>query len=176
MKVNINPVTVGPVLYEGKTLLGQVQDVSGTALFSYDVAQRMMEHVHKWGPWLTGGVTVTSALQCVKEAMAATPTQTELVSVFQNPTAMASLKQMAVPAMAAAKTSGLWAHFLPLVHMVQDFALPVGVIVATWGLIEIIIGNVASGKEKLKYSIIGYIGIFIIPMIFEAIRAAFQGV
>ncbi len=61
----------------------------------------------------------------------------------------------------------------PLIRMVQDFAFPVGVIMATWGLIEMIIGN-PSGKEKTKWAIIGYVGIFVIPMVFSQIRAAFQ--
>lgn len=74
----------------------------------------------------------------------------------------------------AAGRSGIWAQFQPLVAMVQDFALPVGVVVATWGLIEVIMGNLASGKEKVKYSIIGFIGVYVIPMVFEAIRAAFH--
>lgn len=61
----------------------------------------------------------------------------------------------------------------PLIHLLQDLALPVGIIVATWGLIEIIIGN-PSGKQKIKYSVFGYAGIFLIPEIFYAIRDAFR--
>lgn len=130
--------------------------VTAPALFQYDPARNMeafldkLKDIMQWAVPLTA---VTSAMNAfTSRALAAAP---EAV-------------------VATAKTSALWVKFQPLIHMVQDFALPVGVIVATWGLIEIIMGNRPSGKEKLKYSIIGYIGIFVIPMVFEAIRAAFM--
>jgi hypothetical protein len=63
----------------------------------------------------------------------------------------------------------------PLIETLQDFALPVGIGVSIWGLIEIMIGN-PGGKQKLKYAIMGYIGIFIVPFLFYEIHDAFQGV
>lgn len=62
----------------------------------------------------------------------------------------------------------------PLIDILQDLALPIGIIVSLWGLIEIIIGNLPSGKEKIKYAIIGFLGFFIIPEIFYTIREVFQ--
>lgn len=70
-------------------------------------------------------------------------------------------------------TAGLADKLMPLVHMIQDFALPVGIIVATWGLIEIMIGN-PGGKQKIKFAVLGYCGIFIVPEVFYAIRGAFR--
>lgn len=61
----------------------------------------------------------------------------------------------------------------PLISIVQDLALPVGIVVASWGLIEIIMGNLESGKHKLKYSVIGFVGMFIIPQVFYSIKEAF---
>lgn len=89
-------------------------------------------------------------------------------------TAIRAFAETAVPAAAGATSIG--AKLMPLVYMVQDFAFPVGIGVATWGLVEVIIGNVGSGKQKIKYSIIGYVGIFVLPFVFESIKAAFRGV
>lgn len=64
-------------------------------------------------------------------------------------------------------------RLMPLINMIQDFALPVGIGVATWGLIEIIIGNFGGGKQKIKYAVIGFAGMFVIPEVFYAIKGAF---
>lgn len=72
------------------------------------------------------------------------------------------------------KIGGLADRLMPLINMIQDLALPIGIGVATWGLIEIIIGNFGSGKSKIKYAVIGFAGMFIIPEVFYAIRSAFQ--
>lgn len=72
------------------------------------------------------------------------------------------------------KMDGLADKLMPLIKMIQDLALPIGIGVATWGLIEVIIGNFGSGKNKIKYAIIGFAGMFVIPEIFYAIRSAFQ--
>ncbi|MNN48316.1 hypothetical protein D3C81_1627880 [compost metagenome] len=62
----------------------------------------------------------------------------------------------------------------PLIHMLQDIAMPIGITVSLWGLIEVMMGNIESGKSKLKWAIIGFIGMFLIPEVFYAIRDAFQ--
>lgn len=79
---------------------------------------------------------------------------------------------MGKTAFAASAAAGLADKLMPLIHLLQDFALPVGIGMATWGLIEVMIGNPA-GKQKIKSSVIGFIGIFLIPTIFYAIRDAF---
>jgi uncharacterized membrane protein YuzA (DUF378 family) len=81
--------------------------------------------------------------------------------------------QTTVPSAAGAK--GLGAALIPIIHMIQDLALPTGIIVASWGLIEIMIGN-PNGKTKIKYAIIGFVGLFIVPSVFYAIRDAFAGI
>lgn len=65
---------------------------------------------------------------------------------------------------------GLW----PIIELLQGFALPVGIGIATWGLIEIMIGN-PGGKTKLKYAVGGYIGIFLVPYLFITLRDALSG-
>lgn len=74
----------------------------------------------------------------------------------------------------AANTPNLATKMQPIIHMVQDLALPVGITVSTWGLIEIMIGN-PGGKQKIKYAVIGYIGIFLIPILFYMIRDGLGG-
>lgn len=66
-------------------------------------------------------------------------------------------------------------RLMPIIKMVQDLALPVGIVVASWGMIEMILGNIESGKHKMKWAIIGFCGMFLIPEVFFAIRDAFQG-
>lgn len=77
-------------------------------------------------------------------------------------------------AMAATSTAnGISMALMPLIAMIRDLALPVGIAVSSWGLVEIMIGNLPSGKQKLKFSIIGFIGMYVIPAIFYAIRQGF---
>jgi len=59
----------------------------------------------------------------------------------------------------------------PVISMLQELALPVGIGMAIWGLIEIILGN-PGGKDKIKYAMLGYIGVFIIPFFFYQIKGA----
>jgi len=59
----------------------------------------------------------------------------------------------------------------PVISMLQELALPVGIGMAIWGLIEIIIGN-PGGKDKIKYAMLGYIGVFVIPYFFYQIKGA----
>lgn len=81
-----------------------------------------------------------------------------------------------IPRLAYANSKDLADRLMPLIEMIQNLALPIGIGVATWGLVEIIVGNFGSGKGKIKYAVIGFTGMFIIPEIFYAIRDAFQGV
>jgi len=75
---------------------------------------------------------------------------------------------------AASTTAGLVSRLSPLINLVQDLALPIGIIVASWGLIEIMLGNPA-GKQKIKSAIISYVGVFVIPFLFYEIHHAFRG-
>ena len=67
------------------------------------------------------------------------------------------------------------ATWSPFLRMMQELALPVGIGMAIWGLIELILGN-PGGKDKIKSALLGYIGVFIIPFFFYQIKAAFSGV
>ena len=60
----------------------------------------------------------------------------------------------------------------PIIQMLQELALPVGIGMAIWGLIETMIGN-PGGREKIKWALISYVGVFIIPFFFYQIKAAF---
>lgn len=143
----------------------EVAEILEAPLFSYDEETERMtlvELIGKFVKTLALPVTILGSGLNVT-----TPMAHAAVAVMADP-------QVQAVAAAAGKVS-LWGKFLPLVHMVQEFAMPVGVVVATWGLIEIIMGNLGSGKEKVKYSLIGYIGVFVIPMVFEAIASAFKG-
>lgn len=70
----------------------------------------------------------------------------------------------------AASEGSLSEKVRPLISLIQELALPVGITVASWGLFEIIIGNLHRGKEKLKYSILGFIGIILIPEVFYILK------
>jgi len=75
-------------------------------------------------------------------------------------------------AVPVAKTyMGIAPALQPVISMLQELALPVGIGMAIWGLIEIIIGN-PGGKEKIKYAMLGYIGVFVIPYFFYQIKGA----
>ena len=70
--------------------------------------------------------------------------------------------------------TGLADKLQPLIHLVQDLALPVGICTAIWGIIEWMLGNPA-GTRKVKSSIIGFVAIFVIPYVFYAVRDGLQG-
>jgi hypothetical protein len=54
----------------------------------------------------------------------------------------------------------------PLIHMVQSFGVPVGIAVSSWGGIEIMMGNKDGGMRKIKYALLGFVAMFIVPYIF----------
>ena len=81
-----------------------------------------------------------------------------------------SVANQAVP-VASKAYIGIAPALQPVISMLQELALPVGIGMAIWGLIEIIIGN-PGGKDKIKYAMLGYIGVFIIPFFFYQIKGA----
>ena len=73
----------------------------------------------------------------------------------------------------AAYSGNIAKGFGPLIDMIQDFCFPIGIAVSLWGIIELMLGN-PGGKDKVKWAVIGYIGAFVIPFLFEQIRIAFR--
>lgn len=108
----------------------------------------------------------------VKPIMAPAVSGINLLAAYPVSAAANSFSIAGVAPAAAAPALGLAPALAPVISMLQDLALPVGIGMAIWGLIEIIIGN-PGGKEKIKYSMLGYIGVFIVPFFFYQIRNAF---
>jgi len=71
--------------------------------------------------------------------------------------------------------TGLATALQPVIGMLQELALPVGIGMAIWGLIEVMVGN-PGGKDKIKWALISYVGVFIIPFFFYQVRGAFSGI
>ncbi len=61
----------------------------------------------------------------------------------------------------------------PLVGKLQEFGLAVGIGMSLWGLCRIIMGD-PSGKQQIWQSIIGFVGLFMLPEVFFAIWEAFN--
>lgn len=72
---------------------------------------------------------------------------------------------------ATIKHINLMQQLLPIVHLIQDLALPVAIVIGCWACIEWIVGSPAW-KHKLKGSIIGLVGIYLIPFLYQAIGSA----
>jgi len=68
----------------------------------------------------------------------------------------------------------LFQKLMPLIHIIQDIALPVAIIVASWGCVEWMIGQ-PGYKQKLKSAVIGYGALFMIPFLFTTIRDVLVG-
>lgn len=84
---------------------------------------------------------------------------------------MSGVLSMTTHALAAKDvTTAFW----PLLGKIQDLALPIGIGVSLWGLIEYMVGN-PGGKTKLKVALISYIGMYIIPLLFQGVHDAFSG-
>jgi hypothetical protein len=64
--------------------------------------------------------------------------------------------------------------FMPLIQLLQEAALPVGIGIAIWGMIEWMLDN-PGGKDRVKKAVGCYIGIYVVPYIFLVIRDAFHG-
>ena len=58
-----------------------------------------------------------------------------------------------------------------IIKLFQEFAYYIGMGYATWGAIEYAMDNPA-GVEKTKRAIIGFIGVYIIPILFKSIKNA----
>lgn len=69
----------------------------------------------------------------------------------------------------AVKKVDLLPKLMPLIEVIQEIALPVAIIVASWGCIEWIVGQ-PGYKRKIQTSIVGYSAIFGIPFIFTTLR------
>ena len=57
----------------------------------------------------------------------------------------------------------------PLIERMQDFGLIVGICFGLWGLYMVIIGN-PEGKNKIIQALLGFVGLYVIPEAFLAIR------
>ena len=68
----------------------------------------------------------------------------------------------------------IMSKMMPLVHVLQDIALPISLIVATWGCIEWIIGT-PGWKQKVKGAIIGFVTIYALPYIFITLKKVLEG-
>ena len=60
----------------------------------------------------------------------------------------------------------------PIKDMLLGIADPVCYIACVWGVIELMIGKGSSGLNKIKYALLGYIGLNWLPVLMEMARAA----
>ena len=74
---------------------------------------------------------------------------------------------MAGTALASGDLSGLE----DIIKLLQDFSYYIGMGYCLWGCIEYSM-DVPSGTTKMKRAITGFIGVYIIPIIFKAIKKA----
>lgn len=58
-----------------------------------------------------------------------------------------------------------------IVDLIRKFAYYIGLGYATWGCVEYAMDN-PGGMDRVKRATIGFIGIYVMPVIFGAIRAA----
>lgn len=58
-----------------------------------------------------------------------------------------------------------------IIKLFQDFAYYIGMGYAIWGTIEYSM-DVPAGGSKVKRAIVGFIGVYIIPIVFKAIKNA----
>ena len=72
---------------------------------------------------------------------------------------------------AGALTTGDFSGLEAIIQLLQQFSYYVGLSYAIWGTIEYSMDNPAGGS-KVKRAITGYIGIYVLPVIFKAIRNA----
>lgn len=129
---------------------------------AYDIDNKIREIAKIAGDYVLPISIITGLANVLKEQL------------FENVAGAAGLASAgaSVPVFAGKAGFDLGTALSPLIDIAQQFAFPVALIVATWGLIDYILGN-PEGKTKIKSSLIGYIGVYVIPFIFEAIKKAF---
>lgn len=71
----------------------------------------------------------------------------------------------------AAVATGDFSGLEKVIVLFQQFAYYIGMGYAIWGSIEYSMDN-PSGSDKMKRAVIGFIGVYVIPVIFRAIRSA----
>lgn len=62
--------------------------------------------------------------------------------------------------------------FEPVKNLLISMAEPLCYVMFVWGCIEVICKRPASGLDRMKYAAIGFIGINLIPVIMDTIKAA----
>lgn len=72
----------------------------------------------------------------------------------------------------AAANGVIPAAFQPVKDLLISMAEPLCYVMFVWGCIEVICKRPASGLDRMKYAAIGFIGINLIPVIMETIKAA----
>lgn len=98
-----------------------------------------------------------------------------------NKTGSITLKSSAAVGLAAAtnfvvgSNLGLYDKLAPLIDIIQELALPVGIGMATWGAIEYMVGHKDKGQKLIISSVLGYAGTFLIPFLFQIIKTTLGG-
>jgi hypothetical protein len=128
-----------------------------------DVTAIQTKHYNKVTEWFQSHRLLEVVFPGMIIPTAVTTTLLTMPHVFAATTAIATV---------AGGTSMVGIKAMPLIKIVQDLGLPVAVAVALWGLIEKMLGN-ASGGAKVKTTVVCYVGMFIIPLIFYSIHDAF---
>ena len=62
--------------------------------------------------------------------------------------------------------TGLW----PIIELMQKWGKPIAIALSMWGLLDWGMGN-PEGKGRIKQAFIMFVGLFIIPYIYDAVDA-----
>lgn len=72
----------------------------------------------------------------------------------------------------AAPNNVIPSAFEPVKALLISLAEPLCYVMFVWGCIEVICKRPASGLDRMKYAAIGFIGVNLIPVIMEVIKAS----
>ncbi|WP_206922811.1 hypothetical protein [Alicyclobacillus suci] len=59
--------------------------------------------------------------------------------------------------------------FDPVIHMLQDMALPVASIVLAWACLQAMIGHPAQAVDKAKWAVLGYLAMRYVPGLLKSL-------
>ncbi|MFB5192709.1 hypothetical protein [Alicyclobacillus fastidiosus] len=59
--------------------------------------------------------------------------------------------------------------FDPVIHMLQDMALPVASIVLAWACLQAMIGHPAQAVDKAKWAVLGYLAMKYVPGLLKSL-------
>ncbi len=76
--------------------------------------------------------------------------------------------------LAAPSSQEIKQKFQPIIRVIQDIAEPISYGMMMYGFIKMAMGGVGEGKKMIGNAVKGYVGVQMVPWVFDIIRDIFR--